>query len=171
MRQHTEALQGKLAAAGAAVTPVEYGRRGYHLLAEIDREKVRDLAQLMRDEGFFIGFVTAVHVAPAIEVRYQFGHFDTGVRVLALTTVDADGRVPSIADIFPGANWHERETRDFFGVVFTGHPNLEPLILPEEDVDLKPLLKSEKNLKDAAAVRWPEPKVAEDSAAAPAAKE
>ncbi|MBN2233320.1 MAG: NADH-quinone oxidoreductase subunit C [Deltaproteobacteria bacterium] len=170
MRQ-TEDVQRAVQAVAVAVTPVEYGQRGYHLLVELENGRVRDFARIMHDQGYFIGFVTAVHVAPAIEVRYQFAHFDRQSRVMGFTTVDAAGAVPTIADIFPGANWHERETRDFYGVVFTGHPNLEPLILPEEDVDLKPLLKSEKNLKDAAAVRWPEPKVAEDTAAAPAAKE
>jgi NADH-quinone oxidoreductase subunit C len=57
--------------------------------------------------------------------------------------------MPTISDIFDGANWHERETRDMFGVVFTGHPYLEPLLLPEEDADRRPLLKAEGELKTA----------------------
>ncbi len=39
-------------------------------------------------------------------------------------------KLPSITPIIPGANWHEREAHDFFGIVFEGHPNLERLILP-----------------------------------------
>jgi NADH-quinone oxidoreductase subunit C len=58
-----------------------------------------------------------------------------------------DGSMPTIADIFDGANWHERETKDMFGVVFSGHPYLKPLLLTEEDPDLKPLLKSEDTVK------------------------
>jgi NADH-quinone oxidoreductase subunit C len=42
--------------------------------------------------------------------------------------------------VFPGANWHERETHDFFGIVFLGHPDLSPLLLPE-DADFHPLRK------------------------------
>ena len=46
----------------------------------------------------------------------------------------------TISPVFPGANWHERETHDFFGIVFRGHPNLEPLLLPE-DATYHPLRK------------------------------
>ncbi|MCK5912353.1 MAG: NADH-quinone oxidoreductase subunit C, partial [Desulfuromusa sp.] len=78
---------------------------------------------------------------------------------LARAFVDDNGEIPTISDIYQGANWHERETRDFHGVVFVDHPYLHPLILAEEDVDLKPLLKAEANLKDVDAVRRkpPEP--------------
>ena len=48
--------------------------------------------------------------------------------------------VPTISSISSGANWHERETHDFFGIKFTGHPDLSPLLLPE-DADFHPLLK------------------------------
>ena len=42
-----------------------------------------------------------------------------------------DGRLASLTGVWPGANWHERETYEMFGVVFDGHPNLVPLLLPE----------------------------------------
>ncbi len=38
---------------------------------------------------------------------------------------------PSAVEVFAGANWHERETHEMFGVEFEGHPNLTPLLLPE----------------------------------------
>jgi NADH-quinone oxidoreductase subunit C len=41
------------------------------------------------------------------------------------------GRLASLAEVWPGANWHERETFEMFGVVFDGHPNLVPLLLPD----------------------------------------
>ena len=44
----------------------------------------------------------------------------------------AAATVPSIVDIYPGAAWHERETHEMFGVDFTGHPDLKPLLLPPE---------------------------------------
>jgi NADH-quinone oxidoreductase subunit C len=52
-----------------------------------------------------------------------------------------DANVPSIASIYPAAEWHERETRDMFGINFTGHPNLVPLLLPEDMTDHFPLRK------------------------------
>jgi NADH-quinone oxidoreductase subunit C len=48
------------------------------------------------------------------------------------TRVDRDGgRLASLASVWAGANWHERETFEMFGVVFDGHPNLVPLLLPD----------------------------------------
>jgi NADH-quinone oxidoreductase subunit C len=41
------------------------------------------------------------------------------------------GRLASLTGVWAGANWHERETYEMFGVVFDGHPNLAPLLLPE----------------------------------------
>ncbi|MGA2872216.1 MAG: NADH-quinone oxidoreductase subunit C [Candidatus Dormibacteria bacterium] len=40
--------------------------------------------------------------------------------------------VPSLAGIFPGLEWHERECYDLFGIRFTGHPNLTRILLPDD---------------------------------------
>jgi len=45
---------------------------------------------------------------------------------------EQDPTVPTVTGVWPGANWHERETYDMFGIVFTGHPDLRRLYLPEE---------------------------------------
>jgi NADH:ubiquinone oxidoreductase subunit C len=42
------------------------------------------------------------------------------------------GHLPTVSDLWAGANWHERETAELFGVGFDGHPNLAKLLLPEE---------------------------------------
>jgi NADH-quinone oxidoreductase subunit C len=41
------------------------------------------------------------------------------------------GRLPTLTDLWAGANWHERETFEMFGIAFDGHPNLVPLLLPD----------------------------------------
>jgi len=41
------------------------------------------------------------------------------------------GNLASLTGVWPGANWHERETYEMFGVTFDGHPNLLPLLLPD----------------------------------------
>ena len=43
-----------------------------------------------------------------------------------------DPHVPSVTDLFPTANWHERETFDFYGLVFDGHPDLTRIVLPAD---------------------------------------
>jgi len=62
-------------------------------------------------------------------------------------TADDANCVPSIAEIYQGAAWHEREAYDFFGIRFSGHPNLKPLILTREDKNLNPLLHRQERLK------------------------
>ena len=76
-----------------------------------------------------------------IEVVYDFNHFQSRHRVvLRVCTPRSQPQVPTIQTIYPIAHWHEREAHDFFGIVFTGHNYLVPLLLPE-DADFHPLLK------------------------------
>jgi NADH-quinone oxidoreductase subunit C len=42
-----------------------------------------------------------------------------------------DPRLPTATEVFRGAGWHERETHEMFGVLFDGHPDLKPLLLPD----------------------------------------
>ncbi|MEK7806664.1 MAG: NADH-quinone oxidoreductase subunit C [Chloroflexota bacterium] len=54
-------------------------------------------------------------------------------RMLAIRTnvPYSDPKVPSVTSVWRAAEWYEREAHDLFGVVFVGHPNLEPLLLYE----------------------------------------
>ena len=45
---------------------------------------------------------------------------------------DADPHIPSIVEVYPSANWHERETWDFFGIIFDGHPALTRIEMPDD---------------------------------------
>ncbi|GAA1664633.1 hypothetical protein GCM10009745_03010 [Kribbella yunnanensis] len=52
--------------------------------------------------------------------------------VLVRTLIPRDNpRLPTLSDLYAGANWHERETHEMFGITFEGHPNLVPLLLPD----------------------------------------
>jgi NADH-quinone oxidoreductase subunit C len=49
-----------------------------------------------------------------------------------VTCPDGDPHIPSIVSVHPGNDWHERETFDFFGIVFDGHPGLTRIEMPDD---------------------------------------
>ena len=49
-----------------------------------------------------------------------------------VTAPDDDPHIPSIVSIYPTADWHERETYDFFGIIFDGHPALTRIMMPDD---------------------------------------
>ena len=51
---------------------------------------------------------------------------------LEVSAPDADPHIPSVTGVYPAANWHERETWDFFGIVFDGHPALTRIEMPDD---------------------------------------
>jgi NADH-quinone oxidoreductase subunit C len=51
---------------------------------------------------------------------------------LEVAAPDADPHIPSVFSVYPTADWHERETWDFFGIVFDGHPALTRIEMPDD---------------------------------------
>jgi NADH-quinone oxidoreductase subunit C len=122
---------------------VDFALKGFHLDATVSAEQVVPAATELDREGFALDTITGVDwLAEAkMEVVYDYFHPLTGLRVVVRSRILRENpEIPTISSIFPGANWHERETHDFFGVHFSGHPNLEPFLLPE-DATYHPLRK------------------------------
>jgi len=167
MAKETKDYKNDFLNQGFNAAETAYDQRGFHLEVVLDVNQVRKFAQTAYELYFYLVFVTGFHVRPdeghdkgnsGLEVVYQFARYDQLYRIKACVSVPNSLEVPTISDIYQGADWHERETRDFYGVVFDGHPNLKPLLLAEEDVDFHPLLKEEANLKFLHEVSWsPEP--------------
>ena len=51
---------------------------------------------------------------------------------LEVTCPDEDPHIPSVVEVWPGNDWHERETWDMFGIVFDGHPALTRILMPDD---------------------------------------
>ncbi len=127
------------------------------LTVEIDADKAHDLISWLKtDEVLKMSFLTligAVHYpnnekGREICVNYHVHSFihNVRLRIRAFLSIE-NPSIQSITDIYVGADWQERETYDFFGVIFEGHPNLVR-ILNEDSMDYFPMRK-EYHLEDA----------------------
>jgi NADH-quinone oxidoreductase subunit C len=141
-----EDLLEKLRACNAHIKTTS-PQQGAQLHVRIATSELKQAAVVLRDAGMYPVFMTAVHTDPHFALVYQFAASDRNMRVLLATTARADGSVPSLTSLFPGMQWHEREARDMFGIVFEGNPDMRPLIMCDEDRDLYPLRKNQQRLK------------------------
>jgi NADH-quinone oxidoreductase subunit C len=83
-----------------------------------------------RDGGFtYLDHLTVIDRQGSWQMVVHLVNLDQAERVLMTTTV-GDGRseADSITPLFPGANWHEREAAEMFGIAFVGHPDPRPLL-------------------------------------------
>jgi NADH-quinone oxidoreductase subunit C len=105
-------------------------------------DSIKAALQSLKDDGYrMLVFLTCVdHLADAsrtwparFELVYQLRNLDTKALLRVRTFVDGDPpHVDSVHDLFPPANWDERETYDLFGIVFTDHPELTRILMPDD---------------------------------------
>ncbi len=94
------------------------------------------------DETAGISAITAVDLGETIEIMYHIRTRGTIVTIRTQIPKEAP-RIRTITDMLPGANFHEKEVADLFGVIFEGHPNPGRLILSEDwPRDIFPLRKN-----------------------------
>lgn len=108
----------------------------------VRREHLLAVAWALRDEPSLrfeiCSSVSGVHypqdTGAELHVAYHFLSITNDSRELRVevTCPDADPHLPSIVEIYPAATWHERETWDFFGVVFDDHPALTRILMPDD---------------------------------------
>jgi NADH-quinone oxidoreductase subunit C len=111
--------------------------------------KIKDLALFARDSLHFdhISTVSGVDwiAKNELEVVYFVGSVTPGwedfVIAIAERTPRANPTVPTLIEVWTGADYNERETHEMFGIDFEGHPSKAHLFLPEDWNDLPPLRK------------------------------
>lgn len=124
-------------------TGLDHERTGCFGGCFLEAEHLPSAARTLLAEGFFLEAISGVDVAEGMMLVYHFDRFDTAARLALRVIVPHQEKcVPSIAGIYSGADWHERECFDFFGIRFEGHPNLKPLLLPDE-LGVNPLVKEQ----------------------------
>ena len=132
---------GRLDALGKTIVSALPGAASAHevtfnqLTVAVKAERIVEVVRYLRDDPGcrFISFieVTAVDY-PRREQRFDLIYnllspaFNTRVRLRA--QAGETTQVPSIIEVFPGADWFERETYDLYGVIFTGHPDMRRLL-------------------------------------------
>ena len=102
-------------------------------------DHVTDVLKTARDDFGFdmltdVSCVDWLPREPRYDVNYHLLSIERMERLrVKVRVADADEpTVPSAVPIYPGANWHEREVFDFFGISFAGHPNLRRILMPDE---------------------------------------
>ena len=89
-----------------------------------------------------LSFITVVDRQGSFELTYELLDL-RGARVRVKTVVEGEEPVvPTVTNVYPTANWPEREAYDMFGVAFRGHPDLRRLYMWQDHFDHHPLLKS-----------------------------
>jgi len=93
------------------------------------RDAVKVLLQ--QDENAGISAITGVDLGKTIKLMYHIRTCNT-IITIGVDIPKENAKIESVTDIVPGANFHEREVADLFGITFDGHPNPKRLILPED---------------------------------------
>ena len=102
----------------------------------VEASRVVEASQRLRDAGFdYLLFVTAVD-RPAegrFELLYAFTSYAGGRHGALLAEVPREApAIDSVSGVWAGADWHERETYDLFGITFRNHPFLRRILLDED---------------------------------------
>ena len=121
---------------GSVVSEIE--DRGEHTL-EIASDRLPAVARFLKGPPLEFALLSDVGCADYPEapgrfrVAYHLFAPASGARIRLRAWAGAeDPELPSVADVWPTANWHEREVYDMFGVRFAGHPDLSRILMPPD---------------------------------------
>jgi NADH-quinone oxidoreductase subunit C len=116
-------------------------RSGVTFSVQVPAERLRNAAEVCNETGFYLESITGLDFQDTAELVYHLNCYEPKSRVALRVLLSHDQAPPTLNDIFSSALWLEREVHDFFGIPFADHPDLRPLLLPE-DADYHPLQKT-----------------------------
>ena len=110
-----------------------------HPRIHLPAEHWRAVAEFLRNEGTlsldWLACLSGVDYAAEgrMAVVYELSSFDAGHGLAVKVFADrADPHVPTVADLWPTADWHEREAFDLLGIRFDGHPDPRRILLADD---------------------------------------
>lgn len=129
--QMTTALKEKFG--DAVLSTVEF--RGEHTL-HVSLDAVHALLKYCRDElafDYLVDISSLDHMGeePRFEMVYELSSLEHHQHLRVRAKIPDGQPAPSVTDIWPTANWHEREVWDMMGITFTGHPGLKRILMWE----------------------------------------
>ena len=142
LREHSEYVQAKLGER-CLRADIAFGE----LTISVRRQSIVEVLRILRDDSqcryfSFIDLSGADY--PGREERFDVVYHllspTQNARIRVKVTTDETAPVPSVCEVFPGAEWYEREAYDLYGIVFSGHPDLRR-ILTDYGFDGHPLRK------------------------------
>lgn len=118
------------------------------LTVEVKKEELKKVIHHLKESSLNFMFLTDIcgihypdHKEKELGVIYHLHNLQENFRIRIKSFFPKDNaEVDSIIDLYSGANWMERETYDFYGITFKGHPDLR-VILNMEELGYHPLLK------------------------------
>jgi NADH-quinone oxidoreductase subunit C len=95
---------------------------------------LRDAARFCRDDLSFDYLIDITSIdnsgeEPRFEIVYELYSMTLAVHLRLKLKIEEDGVVDTVSDIWPTANWHEREIYDMMGIKFQGHPDLRRILM------------------------------------------
>jgi NADH-quinone oxidoreductase subunit C len=136
------ALREHAAGAGLSHRPIErvVVDRG-EITFRVDREHLLEVMQMLRDDPElrfeFCSGVSGVHFphenGAELHAVYHLLSMTHNRRIrVEVGCPESDPHIPSVVSVYPTNDWHERETYDFFGIIFDGHPALTRIEMPDD---------------------------------------
>jgi NADH-quinone oxidoreductase subunit C len=118
-----------------SILDTEYHRDRATLVA--NPERIRPVLEALKGKGYT--FLASLHGVdyypdePRLGVLYELLDMQRVDRISVKARVSTDvAKIDSVVELFPGAEFPEREVYDMFGVVFDGHPDMRRILMPED---------------------------------------
>ncbi len=132
------------------VTPLmvykcSFEKTGINYNVFLSPDDIQAAATEMLRKEYYLEDIDVLDVSEGFLVTYHYARFDSSERVAhRVVLAHNEPVIPTISNVHQGADWHERECADFHGIIFSGHPNLIPILL-DPDTPQGVLLKDEKS--------------------------